>query len=112
MESKLIVYTVLAITLGYIFMSTIPGQLAPPRFESVLPETESVKTPNHDEPKTSAEETFGADSTMDSAREAADADETRVARDSLIEEYLLAGTLILNLSIAFGVYMLARRRFI
>ena len=110
MESKLIVYTVLAITLGYLFVSTIPGQLAPLRFESVLPETESVNTPNHDEPKTSVEETFGADSTMDSARETAD--ETSVAKGSLIEEYLLAGTLILNLSIAFGVYMLARRRFI
>jgi hypothetical protein len=34
MDSKLIVYTVLAITLGYLFVSAIPAQLAPSPFLS------------------------------------------------------------------------------
>ena len=110
MESKLIVYMVLAISLGYIVMSTIPGQLTPPRFKVVQHETESINTPNHDEPKTSAEETLGADSTADSAREAAE--ESKAARGPLTGSFMVVGTLVLNLSIAFGVYMLARRRFI
>ena len=49
LESKLIVYTVLAIILGYIFVSTIPSQLAPPLFEAVQPEERALRIESMDD---------------------------------------------------------------
>ena len=45
MESKLIVYTVLAITIGYLFVSAIPAQLAPSPFLAIQPESDDVRSP-------------------------------------------------------------------
>ncbi len=123
MESKLIVYTVLAITLGYVFVSTIPSQLAPPLFEAVQPEGESIRGPDPDEAPPSTEGTgetltddvAGLTDSTSSAATASDAakaaEEAKTAASGLTSYTPVFGTLIVNLTIAFAVYWLAKRRF-
>ena len=124
MESKLIVYTVLAITLGYVFVSTIPAQLAPPLFEAVQPEGESIRGPSPEEQPSAPDETLGqpgeevagdvsglASSEAAAADAAEAAEETKTAASGLTSYSSVFGTLIVNLTIAFAVYWLAKRRF-
>ena len=123
MESKLIVYTVLAITLGYVFVSTIPAQLAPPLFEAVQPEGESIRGPGPEEQTSSPDETLGQSGeeiagvtgSESSAKAAADAakaaEEVKTAESGLAGFSTVFGTMIVNLTIAFAVYWLAKRRF-
>ena len=121
MESKLIVYTVLAITLGYVFVSTIPAQLAPPLFEAVQPEGESIRGPNPEEQPSVPDETLGqsgeevagdVSELSSSAKAAADAaEEAKTAASGLAGFSTVFGTLIVNLTIAFAVYWIAKRRF-
>lgn len=121
MESKLIVYAVLAITLGYVFVSTIPSQLAPPLFEAVQPGDEIIRGPSPEEQPSAPDETLGqaAEETVDetsdlasSAKAAADsAEEAKAASSGLTSYFPVFGTLIMNLTIAFVVYWLAKRRF-
>ena len=120
MESKLIVYTVLAITLGYVFVSTIPAQLAPPLFETVQPEGETIRGPIPDEQPSGPDETLGQSgeevvgdvSELASSKAAADAaEEAKTAASGLTGFSTVFGTLIVNLTIAFAVYWLAKRHF-
>jgi hypothetical protein len=120
MESKLIVYTVLAITLGYVFVSTIPSQLAPPLFEAMQLEGEGIRGPSPGEEPSGSEEVLGepgeeaVGDTPDSVSSAVLAtDEAKAAASGILTgDYVTVfGTLIVNLTIAFAVYMVARRRF-
>lgn len=120
MESKLIVYTVLAITLGYVFVSTIPAQLTPPLFSTVQPEGESIRGPIPEEQPSVPDETLGqpgeevaedVSELASSAEAATDAAEAQTAASGLTSYSTVFGTLIVNLSIAFAVYWLAKRRF-
>ena len=119
MDSKLIVYTVLAITLGYLFISAIPAQLAPSSFSRVQPESDDVRSPGTEEPPTGEEGTLGqfeedvgtlTGSESSAAKVAAD--DAKTAVSGLTNTYFTVfGTLIVNLTIALAVYMVARRRF-
>lgn len=120
MESKLIVYTVLAITLGYVFVSTIPSQLALPLFEAMQLEGESIRGPSPEETPPSTEDTgetltddiAGATSSAKAAADAAKAaEEAKTVASGLTSYFPVFGTLIVNLTIAFTVYWLAKRRF-
>jgi len=106
MGSKLIVYTVLAITLGYVFVSTIPSQLAPPLFEAVQPEGESIRGPGPEEALPSTEGT--GDTLTDDIAGTID---SAFSANGLVGYFTVFGTLIVNLTIAFAVYWLAKRRF-
>jgi hypothetical protein len=117
MESKLIVYTVLAITLGYFFVSTIPSQLAPPLFSAVQPEGESIRGPIPDEQPSVPDETLGqpgeevSGEVSDLASSTTAAADAATAAEGLAGFSTVFGTLIVNLTIAFAVYWLAKRRF-
>jgi hypothetical protein len=124
MESKMIVYTVLAITLGYVFVSAIPAQLAPPLFETFQPEGESIRAPGPDKQPSGPDETLGqpgeevegdvsdlASSTTAAADAVKAAEETETAASGLTSYFPVFGTLIVNVTIAFAVYWLAKRRF-
>jgi hypothetical protein len=118
LESKLIVYTVLAITLGYVFVSTIPSQLAPPLFEAVQPEGESIRGPIPEEQPSGPDEMLGqpgeevTGDISDSASSAkAAAEDAKTAASGLTSYFPVFGTLVVNLTIAFAVYWLAKRRF-
>lgn len=119
MDSKLIVYTVLAITLGYLFTSAIPAQLASSPFLAMQPESDDVRSPGAEEPPTGDEETLGqseedvgALTESESSAVKAAADDASTAASGLTGDYFTVfGTLIVNLTIALAVYMVARRRF-
>jgi hypothetical protein len=125
MDSKLIVYTVLAITLGYLFVSAIPAQLAPSPFLASQPEPDDIRSPGTDEPPTGEEGTLGQieedveglTESESSAAEASDAakaaaEDASTAASGLTNTYFtIFGTLIVNLTIALAVYLVARRRF-
>jgi hypothetical protein len=125
MDSKLIVYTVLAITLGYLFMSAIPAQLTSSSFLRVQPESDDVRSPGTEEPPTGEEGTLGQieedveglTESESSAAEASDAakaaaEDASTAASGLTNTYFTVfGTLIVNLTIALAVYLVARRRF-
>ena len=124
MDSKLIVYTVLAITLGYLFVSAIPAQLAPSPFLASQPESDDVRSPGTEEPPTGDEGTLGQieddvgaiTDSASSATEASDAakdaaEDANMAASGLTNTYFTVfGTLIVNLTIAFAVYLVAKRR--
>jgi hypothetical protein len=124
MESKALVYTVFAITLGYLLISTVPSQLAPRIFMTLQPDSEQVRGPTPDESVTGEEGEVLGDAAGDvpetesSDKAAADAastaqDDAKSALSSVSGGYsMIVLTLILNLLIAFGVYLLARRRFV
>jgi hypothetical protein len=120
MESKLIVYAVLAITLGYLFASAIPAQLAPPLFDSGQFEAESIRGPSPGEEPSGSEEVLGEPgeevagdiSELASEASAYEDEAQAAARGLLTGDYsTVFGTLIVNLTIAFAVYVFARRRF-
>ena len=123
MEPKLIVYTVLAITLGYVFVSTIPSQLAPQMFEVQQPEGGLIRDPNSEQPSSPEEilgqtgdEILGDIAESSSAAAASDAAEAaaesaNAASSGLAGYFPVFGTLIVNLTIALVVYWLAKRRF-
>ena len=119
MDSKLIVYTVLAITLGYLFTSAIPAQLTSSSFLRVQPESDDVRSPDAEEPPTGEEGTLGQSeedvgglTESESSAAKAAADEAKTAASGLTNTYFTVfGTLIVNLTIALAVYIVARRRF-
>ena len=119
MESKLIVYTVLAITIGYLFVSAIPAQLAPSPFLAIQPESDDVRSPGTEELPTGEEGTLGQSeedegslTESESSTAKAAADDAKTAASGLTNTYFTVfGTLIVNLTIALAVYMVARRRF-
>ncbi len=111
----------LAITLGYVFVSTIPSQLVTPQFLAVQPEEEGIRGPIPEEQPPGPDETLGQSGeeltgdiseSASSAKAAADAaEEARTAASGLTNYFPVFGTLVVNLTIAFAVYWLAKRRF-
>lgn len=107
MESKLVVYTILAITLGYLLTSAIPYQLAPkPLFGTTSPESEA-RVP--DSSADSSGEILG--SKQEESASAHTTNDINSATNGITGELLVLSTLIVNLSIAFTVYWIAKRRF-
>jgi hypothetical protein len=121
METKALVYSVLALTLGYLLVSTVPAQLAPSLLNDVQPESETLRAPSPDESTTIEGDILASEdeepvedlgstssSAQDSSKTSADAADV----SGLVgDHFMVLGTLILNLSIAFAIYLLARRRF-
>ncbi len=125
MENKVLVYAVLAISLGFLLVSEVPGQFAPPMFGEPAGDSEMVRAPGQENaeapadsitaPATELDETFSGD--------AATAKGDTLAAGSASEEALAAGggsgnlvisvfgTWSVNLIVALGVYFIARRRF-
>ena len=94
MYQKMTAYTVLAVALGYLLISTVPATLTPPEPEMLATgeEGEILSAPSPDSsirgpgPETSEEK-------------------------SALNETFQYSALIIDLLIALGVYMVARRRF-
>lgn len=118
-ESKLIIYTVLAITLGYLFVSAIPAQLASQE-QQMLVQRESDDTNGQlSEDIESSGDVLGGDSGGNLSSESPSCEASESAKSALEEssaggitiDYIsIFGTLSLNLLIAFVVYLVARRR--
>jgi hypothetical protein len=116
-------YAVLAIALGYLLISVVPSQLTPIRretFEAPRPGEPAVEEETlQEEPLiTTEEEEIGeelsaAKTSADAARAAAD--EAKTAASGLTSAsgvFGVFGNLLISLAVAFGVYWIARRRFV
>ncbi len=114
MENRALVYAVLAISLGYLLVSAVPSQLAPPMFgESGDPELLKAPGPGRAEspaegasaPATEQDDAFSGDAT--------EAQEEVLAAGGGSGNLVVSvfGTWSVNLIVALGVYFIARRRF-
>lgn len=116
-------YAVLAIALGYLLTSVVPSQLTTIRretFQSLRPGEPAVEEETlQEEPLITTEEEdlgeelSGATASADAARAAAD--EAKTATSGLtfaIGVFGVFGNLLISLVVAFGVYWIARRRFV
>ncbi len=125
MKNKVLVYAVLAISLGFLLISEVPNQLAPPMFGEPAGDSEMVRAPGQEQPKAPAEgesapagepdETFSADV----AELQGDASAARSSSSEALAAGGGSGNLVIsvfgtwsvNLIVALGVYFIARRRF-
>lgn len=125
MENKAVVYAVLAISLGYLLVSAVPSQLAPPMFGEPAGDSEMLRAPGpeHAEVPTESPSAPATESDKTFSGDAATAQGDAIAAGGTSDEALVAGggsgTLVVsvfgtwsvNLIIALGVYFIARRRF-
>ena len=125
MENKVLVYAVLAISLGYLLVSAVPSQLAPPMFGEPTGDSELLKAPRPERgeapadsvaaPATDPDGTFSGDA----AEVQGDASAAQSSSDKALAAGGGSGNLVIsvfgtwsvNLAIALGVYFIARRRF-
>jgi len=119
MENKVLVYAVLAISLGFLLVSEVPNQLAPPMFGEPAGDSEILRAPGQEIAEVPADsiatpagepnEKFSADS----AAAQGDASEEALAAGGGSGNLMISvfGTWGFNLIVALGVYFIARRRF-
>jgi len=115
MENRALVYAVLAISLGYLLVSAVPSQLAPPLFSESAKDSEIVMAPGSENaedpiddasaPVTESDRTFSGDAAE------AQGDVLVAGGGSGNLVISVFGTWSVNLFIALGVYYIARRRF-
>ena len=124
MESKLFVYAVIAVTLGYLLVSTVPEQLAALQGETMRAATEAKESLDVEEPKIYGEETerlsedvaplteeiSGDKASVDAAKEAAEEVEVTFGLSKGRDIAATISLWIVNLLIALGVYLIAKRR--
>jgi len=125
MKNKVLVYAVLAISLGFLLISEVPNQLAPPMFGEPAGDSEMLRAPGQEQPKAPAEgesapagepdETFSADVAElqgDASAAQSTSDEVLAAEGGSSNLVIsVFGTWSVNLIVALGVYFIARRRF-
>ncbi|MCW4035620.1 MAG: hypothetical protein NWE75_00345 [Candidatus Bathyarchaeota archaeon] len=116
-------YAVIAIAIGYLLISVVPGQLTPMRletFEAERPGEPAVEEETlQEEPLiTTEEEELGEDvsaatASADAAKTAADEARTAVSGLTFTSGVFGAfGNLLISLVVAFSVYWITRRRFV
>jgi len=116
-------YAVIAIAIGYLLISVVPGQLTPMRletFEAARPGEPAVEEETlQEEPLiTTEEEELGeevsaATASADAAKTAADEARTAVSGLTFTSGVFGAfGNLLISLVVAFSVYWITRRRFV
>lgn len=116
-------YAVIAIAIGYLLISVVPGQLTPVRletFEAERPGEPAVEEETRQEEPliTTEEEELGeevsaATASADAAKTAADEARTAVSGLTFISGVFGAfGNLLISLVVAFSVYWITRRRFV
>ena len=116
-------YAVIAIAIGYLLISIVPGQLTPMRletFEAERPGEPAVEEETlQEEPLiTTEEEELGeevsaATASADAAKAAAGEAKTATSGLSAVSGFFTGfGSLMISLFVAFGIYWIARRRFV
>jgi hypothetical protein len=113
MENKTLVYTVLAISLGYLLVSAVPSRLAPPMYAESGDESELMRSPVPEGTEPPTEGTATADSSKEDTLSSESAQEERLATGSGSGNLIVSvfGTWSINLLVAISVYFFARRRF-
>ena len=128
MKNKALVYAVLAISLGFLLISEVPNQLAPPMFGEPAGDSEMVRAPGQENAEAPADSivapagepdrTFSGD-TAELQEDTSDASAAQSTSDEALAAGGGSGNLVIsvfgtwsvNLIVALGVYFIARRRF-
>jgi hypothetical protein len=116
-------YAVIAIAIGYLLISVVPGQLTPMRLETfeaersgepaVEEETRQEEPLITTEEEELGEEVSAATASADAAKTAADEARTAVSGLTFTSGVFGAfGNLLISLVVAFSVYWITRRRFV
>lgn len=114
MQSKAVVYTVLAVALGYFLISTVPDRLETlqgmrQRGGAVESESLAVEAPESNDSKTLS----AIDESVSSLRDSVTVDETeteKVAFGGVRDGAITVGLWMVNLTIALAVYFIVKRR--
>ena len=120
---KTYTYAVLAITIGYLLISGVPSQLTfmqHEKFEArhqgepiIEDETRQEESSISSEPEILGDTASSAKAATDAAKAAAEDAKTTASGLNIVSEAFTGfGSLMISLLIAFGVYLVARRRFI
>ena len=115
-ESKMFVYAVIAVALGYLLVSTVPEQLAALQGETMRAVTEPKITGEEterlsEEVEPLNEETYdAAKSAADAAKAAAEEAEVTAGLSKGVDIAATISLWTVNLLIALGVYFIAKRR--
>ncbi len=115
MENKALLYAVLAISLGYLLVSSVPSQLAPPLSEEPLGDPKLLRAPESEQAEAPADSATAPAIELD---EKFSGDSAEAQRDTVVAGggsgnlvVSVFGTWSINLIVALGVYFIARRRF-
>ena len=113
MKSKAVVYTVLAVALGYFLISAVPNQMETfqgvrQRGGSVESESLSVEAPESAEKSESEPDELA--SGLSDAVIAEIEEPEEVARGGVRDGAVALGVWVINLMIALGVYFIVKRR--
>lgn len=113
MENKALIYTVLAISLGYLLVSAVPSRLAPPMYAGSGDDSELMWSPGPEGAVTPEEGSAAADSTRGDILSSEIDQEESLTAGSGSGNIIVSvfGTWSVNLLVALGVYFFARRRF-
>jgi hypothetical protein len=115
MQNRALVYTVLAISLGYLLVSMVPNKLAPPMFSEFIGDSELLKAPRPDHAETPTEDASapGTEPNRTFSGDAAEAQRDVEVAGSGSGNLVISvfETWSVNLLIALGVYLIARRKF-
>ena len=115
MENRALVYAVLAISLGYLLVSAVPSQLAPPMFSESMEDRELLKASGPENAEAPTDDASAPASELDEtfSRDAAEAQGDALVAGGGSGNLVISvfGTWSVNLFIALGVYFIARRRF-
>jgi hypothetical protein len=115
MENRALVYAVLAISLGYLLVSAVLSQLAPPMFSEFEKDSEIVMAPGPENAEAPTDDASApaTDSDRTFSEDAAEAQGDVLAAGGGSGNLVVSvfGTWSVNLFIALGVYYIARRRF-
>ena len=95
MYQKMTAYTVLAVALGYLLISAVPSAITPP-------EGEMLATAEEDMIKSTPEPEAGV----------REPDSFATGEKSALNEVFQYSVLLIDLLVALGVYMVAKRRFV
>jgi hypothetical protein len=114
MENKALLYTMLAISLGYLLVSAVPSRLAPQMYSEIGDDSDLMKSPAPGSVESTAESAAAtADSAQGDMLSSESVPEERLAAGSGSGNIIVSvfGTWSVNLLVALGVYFFARRRF-
>ena len=115
MQNRALVYAVLAISLGYLLVSAVPSQLAPPMLSESAGDRELVKAPGQENAEAPTDDAFASGTEPDGtfSGDAAEAQGDALVAGGGSGNLVISifGTWSVNLLFALGVYFIARRRF-
>jgi hypothetical protein len=112
MESKAVVYTVLAVAIGYLLVSAVPDRLTALRGDSIRSGSKATKSPEVDESLTDNEsmKAYGEETVAGEDKTTGVSEPEQVAHRGGWDWANVLGIWFINLIIALGAYFAIKHR--